>query len=41
MSIEKAALRVRVIARRLPATLPPMEAALLIVLLLLAVAGSL
>lgn len=41
MSIEKAASRVRVIARHFPSTLPPMEAGLLIVMLLLAVAGSL
>jgi hypothetical protein len=41
MSFEKAASRVRVIARSLPASLPPMEAGLLILMLLLAMAGSL
>jgi hypothetical protein len=41
MSFEKAASRVRVFTRNLPAALPPMEAGLLILMLLLAMAGSL
>ncbi|MGI1663602.1 hypothetical protein ACRDNQ_15285 [Palleronia sp. KMU-117] len=41
MSFEKAALRVRVLARRFPASLPPMEAGLLILMIVLAMAGSL
>ena len=36
MSFEKAAFRVRVIARRVPASLPPMEAGLLILMIVLA-----
>jgi hypothetical protein len=40
MSVDKAADRVRGIARLVPGALPPMEAGLLLLMIVLAVAGS-